>query len=95
MTDSTPAPSPELAPGPATLSVEQILALEQQLRENKAAQLRGDPQPHTVTDQQLRDAINGIRRQRGTLGIAGEKKASKGKAASAGPTIQLLDLDGL
>lgn len=94
MTDTTPAPESGLP----ILSIEQVIALEKQLRENKAAQLRGEPLPHSVTPEQVRDAVMAMRRQRGTLDLAtsrksggGSKKASGGKAAS----IEILDLGDL
>lgn len=95
MTDQIPAPSaPTPAPpGPQALTVDEVLALEQKLRENKQAQMRGDPMPHDVTPQQLRDAIMAIRMQRGTLPLQSEKKNGKGGKKSGGATVIEINLD--
>jgi type IV secretory pathway VirB10-like protein len=94
MTDQIPSPQlPDPPPGPPTLSVEQVLELEKKLRENKAAQMRGDPMPHELTPQMLHEAVNAIRKQRGTLKLAETKRATKGAKSAA--TIEILDLDGL
>lgn len=90
--DPTPNPAPE---GVATLSVEEILALEQKIRENKAAQLQGLPPPHTVTVEQIAAAINGMRSSRGTMNLA--KTAGSGKKGNGAgkSSIEVLDLEGL
>lgn len=91
--DPTPTPIPE---GIATMSVEQVTELERKVRENKQAQLRGDPPPHTITREEVRAAINGLRAMRGTMELAGTRTASGGKKGGTGKTqIDLVDLDGL
>lgn len=95
MTDITPV-SQQIEPGLEVLSMADIVALEQKIRENKQAQLRGDPLPHDVTEDQLRSAIAGIRKCRGTMDLytsSGAEKKSKGGGGAA--KIEIMDLDGL
>jgi hypothetical protein len=86
---ANPAPLP-------TISLEDVRELERKCRENRAAQLRGEPPLHDVTAQNLRDAIIAIRSQRGTMNIANEaaKKANGGKKA-APISINIDDLDDM
>jgi hypothetical protein len=96
MTDFNPTPDAGAPTPVAVMSMQEVLALEQKMRENKAAQQRGDPLPHHVTAEQMRDAVMAIRRSRGTLDLyakseAGEKKSAAGKKSSP---IQI-DIDDL
>jgi hypothetical protein len=75
------------------MSVEGVLALERKIRENKAAQLRGEPPVHVVTMEEMRDAVNAIRRTRGTMDLAAVAKA--GKSRSGASSIEIVDLEGL
>lgn len=77
-------------PGVETISIEQVLELEQKLRENKAAQLRGEPPVHEVTPEQIHAALSSMRRSRGTMELA-----KSGGSKSSKPKIELIDLEGL
>lgn len=92
--DPTPTPNP-VPEGVATLSVEQILDIERRFRENKAATLRGDPPPHTVTPEELRAAIQSMRAHRGTMNLVAPSAKGNGKRAGGKPNIEIIDLEGL
>lgn len=94
MTDMTPAPAQQ-DPGIQTLSVEQILEMQNKLRENRAAQLKGEPLPHTVSPEEMKAAIQAIRRQRGTLNLADGRGTAAKRGKKGGGTIEILDLDGI
>lgn len=89
MTDITPVPLPPTAVGPETLSVDQVLAIERQLRENKAAELRGEPAPHQVTPDQMRACLMAIRKSRGTLDLASKASGGSKKGGSSAARIEL------
>lgn len=98
MTDFNPTPEAANPTPVPVMSMQDVLALEQKLRENKAAQLRGDPLPHNVTAEEMRDAIIAIRRSRGTLDLyakaEGGGKKSSGKKGTA-IQIDIGDIEGL
>jgi hypothetical protein len=91
MTDPTPIPAPAESSIPI-LSMEQVLAIEQKLRENKAAQLRGDPLPHEVSVDDIHSAISSIKRSRGTLDLYKDKGEKKGGGKSSVVVIDAGDI---
>lgn len=93
-TPDTPVPTP--APV-ETLSIADVLALEQKVRDNEAARKRGDPLPHIVTKEDLRAALNAVRQNRGTLGAAKSAAAAGGttKKASGKTEVKLINIEGL
>lgn len=94
MTDLTPTPNAAPA-GIQTLSMEQIIALERRIRENKAAQLRGEPLPHDVKPEEIKAAIQSVRASRGTLNFAEGKSSGKKKGSGGKAQIEIIDGDEL
>lgn len=85
--------TPQAESGVEVLTVEGVLEIEKQIRENQAARKRGDPAPHPdPTKEQIRAALNAVRRHRGALGAA--KPAGK-KGAGGKATVVTIDLEGL
>jgi len=84
--DPTQGQVPEGVP---TISIADVLELERKVRENRQAQLRGEASPHAVTAEQIRAAIQAVRRERNiTPSAGGAKKPAKTQ-------IEIVDLDGL
>lgn len=76
---------------PDTISMEEIAALERQILENKAAEDRGAPPPHTIPVERLRAAIATIQRASG-ISVTAAAGAKKPRAASI--ELDLGDLVG-
>jgi hypothetical protein len=92
MTDITPNPTAAAPEVQQFLSPEMVLDVERKLRENKAAELKGEPPPHQVTAEDINRALMAIKHQRGTLDFASKAGAGAGKK---GVTKIELDIDGL
>lgn len=85
MSDVNPVPSS------AILSVDQVLDIERRLRENRAAQHRGDPLPHNVTREEMRAALQSMRRHRNIA----PKAPGGGKKPGGKASVIQIDLEGL
>lgn len=79
MTDITPNPSAAAPEAQQFLSVDAVIDVERKLRENKAAELKGEPPPHQVTADEINRALMTIKHQRGTLDFASKAGATAGK----------------
>lgn len=93
MTDITPNPTAAATEPQQFLSPEMVIEVERKLRENKAAELKGEPPPHQVTAEDINRALMTIKHQRGTLDFA--SKAGASTAAKKGVTKIELDIEGL
>lgn len=74
------------------MSIEEIERISLMNHENKQAQLRGDPAPHQISQDDLVRALRSIRAMRATGSQRPASKKSSG-AASSGTTTKAINLD--
>lgn len=86
---SSPAPSPVSDSSLPLMSVAEIEDISRKNFENKQAQLRGEPPPHPISQQDLIRCLHSLRSLRGAI----EPKAAK--KAGGKSTVTNINVDAL